>query len=309
MPAVWIAAAVYLAVLFFLLGAGPLGARPSLKEKLAGYAFREGGETNEAVRNSVFRNLGRFLPGGYLARQEASLRQAEIQLYPAEFLATQIVVAIAVAGLVSLFNFWFALVAGLLAAFSLNVLVEVKKRARQALFDEQLIEALSIMTGSVKAGYSLPQAMKMVVEEMDDPIKTVFANFMNDMSMGVTMEEGLENMARQANNADMELMCTAIGINRQVGGNISEILELIQATVIERIKLKRNIKTLTAQGRLSGAIISVLPLAIGLIIFLVDPPYIEELFTNKAGLLMLAASALMMTFGILVIRSILEVKA
>ncbi|HUW65042.1 MAG TPA: type II secretion system F family protein [Spirochaetia bacterium] len=301
---------VFLTALFLSLGLVQWSLRPTaLKDKLAGFAFRVPVEDEQPARRFTFlRTFGRLVPRTYLARKEVSLKDADIQLFAAEFVGVQVVVFLGAGAVFALINVWFGLIAGFLAALSLDLLVEAKKRVRQALIDEQLIEALSIMTGAVRAGYSLQQAMKMVIEEMDDPIRTVFSRFMDDMSMGVVMEEALENMARQTHNADVELMTIAIRINRQIGGNISEILGLIQNTVIDRIKLKKNIKTLTAQGRLSGAIISGLPVAVGLLIYLMEPSYIGVLFHNALGLTILVGSGLMMIMGILVMRRILDMK-
>jgi len=303
-------AAVFLAVFLLGLGIAESVRHPvTLKERLAGFAFRAPAAETPPVRHlALLTAVGRLVPRGYLARKEASLKDADIQLSAAEFVGIQIVLTLGSALVLTLIaNVWFGVIAGAGVLGVLNLLLEVKRRARQSLIDEQLIEALGIMTGAVRAGYSLQQAMMMVAEEAEDPVRGVFQNFVTDLGRGVVMEDALENMAAGTRNPDIELMTVAIRINRQIGGNISEILELIQATVIDRIKLKKNVKTLTAQGRLSGIIISLLPVGIGLMIYVVDPGYMRVLFKSPTGLAMLAASAVMMLMGVLVIRRILDV--
>jgi len=302
-------AGIFLTVFLLLLGIGEAVRRPvTLKDRLAGFAFRVSAVETPPVRRLAFlKAVGRLMPRRYLEKKEAGLKDADIQLSAAEFVGIQVVVVLGTALLLALVEgIWFGAVAGILTPVALNLLVEGKRRARQSMIDEQLIEALGVMTGAVKAGYSLQQAMMMVGEEMDDPIRSVFQNFVTDLGRGVVMDDALENMAAATRNADIELMTVAIRINRQIGGNISEILELIQTTVIDRIKLKKTVKTLTAQGRLSGIIISLLPVGIGLMIYVVNPAYMGVLFKSPTGLAMLGGSGVMMLMGILVIRRILD---
>lgn len=302
-------AAVFLAVFLLGLGIGEAVRRPvTLKERLAGFAFHAPAvDTPPARRLAFLTAVGKMMPRRYLAKKEAGLRDADIQLSAAEFMGIQIVLVLGSALLLTLVvNVWSGVAAGIVTLAVLNLLVEVKRRTRQSMIDEQLIEALGVMTGAVRAGYSLQQAMMMVAEEAEDPIRGVFQNFVTDLGRGVVMEDALDNMAAGTRNPDIELMTVAIRINRQIGGNISEILELIQATVIDRIKLKKNVKTLTAQGRLSGIIVSLLPVGIGLMIYVIDPAYMGVLFKSPIGLAMLTASGVMMLMGALVIRRILD---
>ncbi len=183
--------------------------------------------------------------------------------------------------------------------------VRIRKRARA--FDAQLGDALILAANSLRTGYSFLQSVELVSREMRPPLSTEFARMLKEMSLGVTTEDAMINMAKRVESSDLDLAVTAALIQRQVGGNLAEVLDSIAATIRERIKLKGDIKTLTAQGRVSGLIISVLPILLATVIFLINPGYIKTLFEHPLGQTMLVSSAVGMVSGFIWVRKIVNI--
>jgi tight adherence protein B len=183
---------------------------------------------------------------------------------------------------------------------------KIRQRARA--FNSQLGDALILIANSLRTGYSFLQAIDLVSQEMRPPLASEFARMLKEMNLGITTEDAMNNLARRVASDDLDLVVTAVLIQRQVGGNLAEVLDNIAGTIRERIRLKREIKTLTAQGRVSGLIIGILPFALAGILFMMNPKYLGTLFTHPAGQMMLAASAVGMVVGMLWIRRIVNIE-
>ncbi len=164
------------------------------------------------------------------------------------------------------------------------------------------------MSNSLRAGYSFLQAMDMVAREMSPPISEEFTSTMKEMSLGSPTETALATLSDRVGSEDLELVVTAVLIQRQIGGNLAEVLDNIADTIRERVKLRREIKTLTAQGRMSGIIIGVLPCALGVFLYAVNPEYISLLFTHPTGRLMVGLAVFGEFIGMLVIRRIIAIE-
>lgn len=198
---------------------------------------------------------------------------------------------------------------GVALGYMLPVLILRAKAARRVrLFNNQLGDTLIMIANSLRTGYSFLQAVEMVSREMAPPISVEFARLLKEMSLGVTTEEALANMGERLASDDLDLVITAVLIQRQLGGNLAEVLDNIAGTIRERIKLKGEIRTLTAQGRISGLIIGVLPFALAVFIFLVNPGYMSTLFTNPIGKIMLAAALASQVIGLLLVRKIVNIE-
>lgn len=188
------------------------------------------------------------------------------------------------------------------------LLIQLKTNRRKKAFNSQLGDALILIANSLRTGYSFLQAADMVAQEMHPPISTEFSRTVKEMNLGVTMEDGLANLARRVNSDDLELVLTAVLIQRQVGGNLSEILDNIARTIRERVRIRGEIKTLTAQGRISGIIVSLLPFGLGLVIFLMNPEYVKVLFMHPLGKAMLGLALMGQLIGIFLIRRIVDIE-
>jgi tight adherence protein B len=203
-------------------------------------------------------------------------------------------------------------VAGMIGAvvgFTLPFLfLNIKTAKRRKTFNSQLGDALILIANSLRTGYSFMQAANMVAQEMRPPISTEFARTVKEMNLGITMENALENLAKRIDLEDLDLVLTAVLIQRQVGGNLSEVLDNISKTIRERVRIRSEIRTMTAQGRISGLIVSLLPVALGLIIYAMNPEYIKVLFVQPVGRLMLGVALAGQVIGILVIRRIVDIE-
>lgn len=201
-----------------------------------------------------------------------------------------------------------AAVYGAAIGFGLPVLVlriKVQRRLRQ--FNAQLGDVLILIANSLRTGYSFLQSIEMVSREMPPPISIEFGRLLKEMNLGVVAEDALNNMAKRMNSDDLDLVVTAVVIQRQVGGNLAEILDNIANTIRERVKIKGEIKTLTAQGKVSGIIICLLPICLGFIIYLMNPEYIRVLFIHPLGKMMLIGAVVSQIFGIIMIRKVVSI--
>jgi tight adherence protein B len=184
----------------------------------------------------------------------------------------------------------------------------VKASRRQARFEEQLPSTLQLLAGALQAGHSLQQAVDTVVQEAGDPIAGEFHRVLTEARLGRPLEEAFGAMAKRTRSVDFEWTVMAIGLQRQVGGNLAEVLGTVAQTIRERYALKRQIRALSAEGRLSSLILTVLPILIFLALLLFNPKFLAPLYTTATGLAMLAAAAVMMIVGVLWMKKLTEIK-
>ncbi len=186
--------------------------------------------------------------------------------------------------------------------------LSVKASRRQAKFEEQLPSTLQLLAGALQAGHSLQQAVDTVVHEAGDPIAGEFHRVLTEARLGRPLEEAFEAMARRTRSVDFEWTVMAIRLQRQVGGNLAEVLSTVSQTIRDRYSLKRQIKALSAEGRLSSVILAVLPILLFLALLVVNPAFLKPLFTTTVGLMMLAGSAVLMIFGVFWLKKITDIK-
>lgn len=184
--------------------------------------------------------------------------------------------------------------------------MRIKKRIKQ--FNDSLGDAIVLISNSLKAGYSFFQAVDVVAREMDGPIAQEFGIMQKEINLGCTTEEALENLHNRIKSNDLELLITAVMIQRQVGGNLAEVLDNISVTIRERIKIKGEIKTITAQGRMSGMVIAILPPVLGFILYLINPAHIGLLFKSTLGYVLVGGSIIMELLGIYFIKKIVNIE-
>jgi tight adherence protein B len=183
-----------------------------------------------------------------------------------------------------------------------------KESRRQAAFYSQLPDTLQLLAGSLAAGYSLPQAVDTVVREGQDPMAAEFNRALVEARLGVPIEEALDNIAERMNSEDFHWVVLAIRVQREVGGNLAEVLTTVAATLRERERLRRQVQVLSAEGRLSAVIIALIPIMFALFLVVVRPEYIQQLYTTVIGLVMLGFGALMMLVGIIWLRRVVQVE-
>lgn len=187
-------------------------------------------------------------------------------------------------------------------------MVHRSRSKRQQLFNKQLGESLTIMSNCMRSGYSFQQAMNSIAREMPPPIATEFGRVVREINYGTDMEQALNNMVTRVQNKDLELLISAVITSSQVGANLSEILDTIAATVGDRIRLREEVRVASAQGRMSGLIIGLLPVGLSLILMVLNPTYMTDFINHPIGKVMLAVSAVMELIGFYLINRIVDIR-
>lgn len=178
----------------------------------------------------------------------------------------------------------------------------------QDLFTKQLGEALVIMGNAVRGGFSFRQAMDGVARDMQPPISTEFAKTIREINYGVTQEEALKHLTERMKNSDLDLLICAVLISAKVGGNLSEILDIIASTIKDRIRIKQEVKVLTASGRISSLIIGLLPVFIVVVLMILNPGYFTNFINSTLGVILLVVSVVMEIIGFALIRKISDIR-
>ncbi len=181
-------------------------------------------------------------------------------------------------------------------------------KRRQKAFTTQLGDMLVMVANALRAGFSFMQAFELIAREMDAPIGREVQKVVNEVNIGVDLETALDNMQKRVNSSDFELVVTAVLIQRQVGGNLAQILDTISETINERIRMRREVMALTAQGRATGVVLALLPVGIGMMISAANPNYLKPLFTEPIGKICMVAALSLEIVGYFVIRKIVDIK-
>jgi tight adherence protein B len=190
-----------------------------------------------------------------------------------------------------------------------------RKNSRLNSFNKQLPDTITLIANALRAGSSFLQAIEMVVRESRPPVSTEFARVIREVNLGLPFEQALENMVRRVKSDDLELMATAISIQHTVGGNLAEILDSIAFTIRERVRIKGEIKTLTAQQRLSGYVVGFLPIGLAGFLFVAAPSFLQPMFDDRvsliglpAGVIILFIGGVAMFIGFMLIRKIVDIE-
>jgi tight adherence protein B len=205
-------------------------------------------------------------------------------------------------------NLLVAAVVVLLGTVAPFLYLSVRASRRQAKFEEQLPSTLQLLSGALQAGHSLQQAVDTVVHEAGDPIAGEFQRVLTEARLGRPLEEAFEAMATRTNSVDFKWTVMAIRLQRQVGGNLAEVLSTVSQTIRDRYSLKRQIKALSAEGRLSSLILSILPVVMFAALLLLNPVFLRPLFTTTMGIGMLVVAAVLMVLGVFWLKKITEIK-
>jgi tight adherence protein B len=202
----------------------------------------------------------------------------------------------------------FGILIGLAAASLPSWWVMRRRRKRFDEFEAGLPEALDLMVSALRAGHSLVAALRLVAHESPDPIGVEFRMCFEEQNYGLELRTALENMANRVPLQDLRLVATAILIQKESGGNLAEVLEKSANLIRERFKLRREVRTRTAQGRLTGWILSVLPLVMGVLLYILNPQMMSLLWTRAIGVKLLYGAAGMTLIGGLIIRKIVNME-
>lgn len=299
---------------------GPAAAG-EVMERMGRFATREdflevtGGDRRKEP-GRIARSLEEMTKGGRLAeRMAALLARADVKMTVGELLLVRVVTALGgfaigyfllsgvAPALGALIGIGTALVG--YAAPYLYLSSRAKRRVKK--FIGQLGDTITLMANSLRAGYSLLQTMEMVSRESPDPMATEFRRVVREVGLGVSTEDAMNNLLRRVPSEDLDLLVTAINIQHEVGGNLAQILSIIGHTIRERVRIKGEISVLTAQQAISGYVITVLPIGLGLFIFLLNPDYMMKMFVWPF-ICMPIASMIMIVIGFFAMKKITAIE-
>lgn len=263
----------------------------------------------DALKRSLVSAVESATRGSRLSNNLAvQLQRGDWKWKPAEFMIAQVVAAgsgLLVAVLLVPHLWWLLPILGWVTP---PFLLKRSIARRQKEFVNQLPDALAIIANAMRSGYSFLQAMDVVSREMPDPISKEFALVLREARVNIPIEEALTHMVQRIPSPDLDLVVTAVLIQRQVGGNLSEVLDRIGGTVKDRIRLQGEVRTLTSQGRLSGWIVSLLPVVLGLGMQAMMPGIMDPLFKHPLGIAMLVVAVIMQGIGIMTIRNLVNME-
>jgi tight adherence protein B len=328
-----IAAVAALAILLIAVGVAMSGGGSDVNARLARYASTQqekpaatgSAGLAEALQSSqALTQLNKVVEqrdfGANLAREIA---RADLRLKPSEYLMIWVASTVGVpllmvmlsVALPTLRNPFLLLVGALIGFFLPRFWLGRRKSGRLKSFNKQLPDTITLIANALRAGSSFLQAIELVVRESRPPISTEFGRVIREVNLGLSFDVALENMVRRVRSDDLELMATAIAIQHTVGGNLAEILDSIAFTIRERVRIKGEIQTLTAQQRLSGYVVGFLPIALAGFLFIAAPNFMAPMFDDRASILGLPAGVVIlfvggfaMFMGFMFIRRIVDIE-
>jgi tight adherence protein B len=246
----------------------------------------------------------------FAAALQTDLARGNLKLTVGEFLIMQVAVASVIGMLAWLISgaLFVGSVFGALGWFIPKIWLGRRQAGRLKAFNNQLGDTISLLSNSLRSGMSLVQSMEMISREADPPISEEFQRVVREIGLGVGPQEALIHLGRRVASDDLELLVIAILVQFEIGGNLSRILDSIASTIRERVKLKGEIRTMSAQGRMAGYVLSGLPVAIGGLLMLIAPSYMGALFTPGPWLVLPVAAFIGIVMGSIVIRKLVAIE-
>ena len=326
-----VAALAVILIAFGIASSGSSGISDRLERYASGRgeggkatAQSQGPITDLIQQSQALANLNKVVEGrDFGANLARELARADLRLKPSEYLFIWLGSIVGVPVLLFILGFFLsalqsplALLIGMLIGFMLpRFWLNRRKNGRLNAFNKQLPDTITLIANALRAGSSFLQAIELVVRESRPPVSTEFGRVIREVNLGLPFEQALENMVRRVRSDDLELMATAISIQHQVGGNLAEILDSIAYTIRERIRIKGEIRTLTAQQRLSGYVVGFLPIGLAGFLFIAAPGFMDPMFANPpaiaglpAGVVILLFGGFMMFIGFMLIRKIVDIE-
>ncbi len=259
--------------------------RSIVEERLGRYLDDEGPEEVEKGNNRgmatewLNRRVAKSSMGDRVSRE---LARADLKFKVAEYFALVFMSTLVVAFIAYLIqpNLVSAIIGGVIGFFLPRFYVKRQQTVRLIKFNDQLSDMLNLMVNGLRAGYSTMQALEAVSRELPAPISDEFRRVVQEMQIGIPMDTALENLLRRIPSDDLDFVVTAINVQREVGGNLSEILDTISFTIRERVRIKGEIRVMTAQVRTSGIVLSMIPIFLTLALWFVSPEYIGSFFAR-----------------------------
>jgi len=308
---------IVIGIVIVVAGVVTIRSRRSLVDERLGQIFEEPskpvkqqGEKKSILTEWIGSQVERTSFGERIKKE---LAQADLKLKPGEYVALLIIAS----GFLGFIGYYFGggIIAGLVGVivgpFLPRMYVSSQKKNRVSKFNDQLPDMLSLMVNGLRAGYSPMQAMEAVSKELPVPICDEFRRVVREMQLGLPMGDALDNLLRRIPSEDLDFIITAMNVQREVGGDLSEILDIIAFTIRERIRIKREIETLVAQVLYSGRILSLLPIALSLFLWFANRSYMEQFFLPQnrlCGIPILITGGLMIVAGYFAMGKVADIE-
>lgn len=261
-------------------------------------------------KSTAFDNLDKaFEKQDFFTKIQNELNKADVKLKVTEFLAIRFICANLSALLLSFkFGVFGALGGAFLGWMVPKIQIGRLQKKRQRAFQDQIQDTLTSISSALKSGNSFLQALEFVAREGRPPMSIEISRILRETALGMAIDESLQSLCKRMESDDFELVVTSVLIQRQTGGNLAEVLDSIAFTIRERIKLKRQVMALTAMGRLSGMVVSILPVGLMVILYFLNKEFMMPLFTTLYGKIMLGIGAFNMTTGVMIIRKVITIE-
>lgn len=305
--------AVSLALVFEFLGERRkqqdlVGQLKKFEKGLMQAGTESGGLLRRAVRESQFmRDLASSVPS--IGDLQLMLQQAGSSMTVGSFLMIMIGVSVG-SGLATLLvtqRFLIAIPVAVLVAFIPYLWMRRRRTRRLYAFESELPEAIDLLGRAIRAGHPLSSGMKMVADETGEPISGEFRRTFEENRFGVPFEDAIQEMSDRVDIVDVRILVTAILIQREVGGNLAEVLDNLASVIRARFTIRRQLRVYTAQGRMSGYVLAALPIVVGALIYMLNPEYGRLMFTHPLGRVLLGVAVVMQVIGFLWIRKIINI--
>ena len=294
---------------------GSVMGRPRSGEMQAVAAGEGGATAGQAMAAAVEKAL---VKRGYGAKAQESLSRADLKFTVGEYMILRLITSVLGAGLgyiAGLTNSLivgaplpFAVVGTLIGYMAPRFWVGRRASGRIAAFNAQLAETINLLANALRSGNSIAQAMTLAAREAPYPTNVEFARVVAEIGLGIPPEEALSNLMRRVPSEDLDLMITAVNVSAEVGGNLAEVLEKIGETIRQRMSLKGDIATLTAQQQGAGYIVSILPVLIGIVLFLLNGKYMKPMFSGFPYLCLPICAGVMIFIGFMAMKGITNIK-
>jgi tight adherence protein B len=311
----------FIGILLFFWGISSImsGGGASIEDRMARYA---GGQSQADEKKKEKKKQGRkdvvdpfaTLSGDasdkkFSTKVQRDLARANLKLKVSEYYYIRIGSALGLGLLLGILRDPISGVVGLFLGYMLpRFYVGRRIGGRLGSFNKQLADTITLLSNSLRAGSSFLQSIELVSRETPAPMGEEMGRVVREVNLGLGMEEALANLVRRIKSDDLDLMVTAIGVQQQVGGNLAEILDTIAFTIRERVRIKGDINTLTAQGRMSGYLVAFLPIGIAVVLNMINPAFMAPLFSQLIGQILLGVGMVMMTIGFFAIQKIVSIK-
>lgn len=248
----------------------------------------------------------------FAKKWKQQLARADLKLTVAEYAVLHVVSIIGFfgGGYFVLFrgDLIMSIVAGFIGLFFPRIYVSRATSKRLLRFEQQLPDTLGLWVNALRSGFSVLQAMEAISRDAPEPTSTEFKRVVQEVQLGIDVEDALEHLLLRVESEDLDLVITAVNIQREVGGNLAEILEVISHTIRERVKLKGEIRVLTSQGRMTGWLISLLPIAVALFLSVIQPGFMNPMFENRmCGWPLLGIGLALIGLGMAAIQKIVNI--